>query len=296
MTSEQLCQKCLAPFGGGHTPEHCPVIPVQKSRVCEYPYCNPHFDSLDIVFQIYQKYRDGIISDMKDYKFREDYLPKCTPRSRRLYEYKGFTHNGVDYEASCYMIRHLVDMKTDKLNWCLMMDHTLVIDSVENLPTVVKKHYSLNETTKFNRHCDCVQYSTGDDWLWFIDEDEDTYYDSEKEISYEEYYSDSEEEEFEIERERQRGVVNTHFDTSDEESDDDESIGENEINETPLQVKESAIVEDKCPICVEELTTCNHTVSACGHQFHTSCLIKWFSNKASKETRSQCPVCRKQMV
>jgi hypothetical protein len=49
--------------------------------------------------------------------------------------------------------------------------------------------------------------------------------------------------------------------------------------------------EDSCSICLDPMTSRNYTkLGACGHLFHTSCIVEWGSH--GKET---CPCCRKTM-
>lgn len=42
-----------------------------------------------------------------------------------------------------------------------------------------------------------------------------------------------------------------------------------------------------CTICLEHITENNHVLD-CGHNFHTTCIIKWF-----RSDHNQCPNCRK---
>ena len=58
---------------------------------------------------------------------------------------------------------------------------------------------------------------------------------------------------------------------------------------TPL--REEVIPETCCPICMEDLTTCDKTVTRCGHQFHGSCLLKYMGTSSTMV----CPCCREEM-
>ena len=60
-----------------------------------------------------------------------------------------------------------------------------------------------------------------------------------------------------------------------------------------VTVKDKAIDDKTCPICMDDLTECNRMVGACGHQFHASCMMTWASQprSASKE----CPCCRSRL-
>jgi len=60
-----------------------------------------------------------------------------------------------------------------------------------------------------------------------------------------------------------------------------------------VTVKDKAIDDKTCPICMDELTECNRMVGACGHQFHATCMMTWASQprSASKE----CPCCRSRL-
>ena len=54
--------------------------------------------------------------------------------------------------------------------------------------------------------------------------------------------------------------------------------------------------ENCCPICIEIIDTCNslttnHTITDCGHLFHTSCIMKHVSMNGF-----QCPYCRTYMI
>ena len=45
--------------------------------------------------------------------------------------------------------------------------------------------------------------------------------------------------------------------------------------------------DDLCSICLNNLDDeQTYTLEACGHQFHTKCIINWFRNS------STCPCCR----
>ena len=46
----------------------------------------------------------------------------------------------------------------------------------------------------------------------------------------------------------------------------------------------------ECPICYDELTMVNFTVTRCGHAMHASCVFD------SLEYRTDCPLCRTQLV
>jgi hypothetical protein len=45
-----------------------------------------------------------------------------------------------------------------------------------------------------------------------------------------------------------------------------------------------------CSICLEEIKKKNSCVTKCGHNFHTSCLMKWTMKNNS------CPECRKNIA
>lgn len=63
--------------------------------------------------------------------------------------------------------------------------------------------------------------------------------------------------------------------------------------EQELVVKDKVIADTTCPICMEDLTDCNRTVAACGHQFHTNCMINWV--RQPRSTCTSCPTCRAPM-
>ena len=44
-----------------------------------------------------------------------------------------------------------------------------------------------------------------------------------------------------------------------------------------------------CEICLEELQSGSGTTLACGHSYHTCCIIEWFRRRQS---RGRCPTCR----
>ncbi len=46
----------------------------------------------------------------------------------------------------------------------------------------------------------------------------------------------------------------------------------------------------ECPICKEELTDVNISVSDCNHKFHFKCLHEWI------EKSNSCPMCRNPLV
>ena len=47
---------------------------------------------------------------------------------------------------------------------------------------------------------------------------------------------------------------------------------------------------EECPICINELVkTKNYTITQCGHEFHSSCLIQ------SCRQKNSCPICRKNL-
>jgi hypothetical protein len=47
---------------------------------------------------------------------------------------------------------------------------------------------------------------------------------------------------------------------------------------------------NECPICINELVkTTNYTITQCGHEFHSSCLIQ------SCRQKNSCPICRKNL-
>ena len=60
-----------------------------------------------------------------------------------------------------------------------------------------------------------------------------------------------------------------------------------------LVVKDKVIEDTTCPICMEDLTECNKTVAACGHQFHASCMMTWV--RQPRSTCKNCPTCRAPM-
>jgi hypothetical protein len=53
-----------------------------------------------------------------------------------------------------------------------------------------------------------------------------------------------------------------------------------------LHVAKKPIEETTCAICLGELTDCNKTITACGHQYHTNCLMRCM------RTTAKCPTCR----
>ena len=53
-----------------------------------------------------------------------------------------------------------------------------------------------------------------------------------------------------------------------------------------LEVAKKPIEETTCAICLEDLTDCNKTITACGHQYHTNCLMRCM------RTTDKCPTCR----
>jgi hypothetical protein len=61
------------------------------------------------------------------------------------------------------------------------------------------------------------------------------------------------------------------------------------VEEPELKVVEKPIEETSCPICLDTLGETNHCVGACGHQFHTSCMMKACQRKNS------CPTCRQRL-
>ena len=63
--------------------------------------------------------------------------------------------------------------------------------------------------------------------------------------------------------------------------------------EPELVVKDKVIQDTTCPICMEDLTECNKTVAACGHQFHASCMMTWV--RQPRSTCTNCPTCRAPM-
>ena len=49
--------------------------------------------------------------------------------------------------------------------------------------------------------------------------------------------------------------------------------------------------EDCCPVCLEKIDfSKDYTITKCGHQFHSSCLLQ-----ASK-TKNTCPICREVLI
>ena len=48
---------------------------------------------------------------------------------------------------------------------------------------------------------------------------------------------------------------------------------------------ETIIKSDSCSICLKKFNKNNITI-ACGHQFHSQCILKWMENKKN------CPICR----
>ena len=61
------------------------------------------------------------------------------------------------------------------------------------------------------------------------------------------------------------------------------------VEEPELKVVEKPIEETTCPICLDTLGETNRSVGACGHQFHTSCMMKACQRKNS------CPTCRQRL-
>jgi Zinc finger, C3HC4 type (RING finger) len=57
----------------------------------------------------------------------------------------------------------------------------------------------------------------------------------------------------------------------------------NPLFETPEPMGE-------CPICYEDLTMINFTVTTCGHKFHSSCIFQ------ALEKKEHCPCCRHQLI
>ena len=54
-------------------------------------------------------------------------------------------------------------------------------------------------------------------------------------------------------------------------------------------------VLDNCPICLEEISQINRTITPCGHTFHSSCIFKHIIAAHSCPTMMSliCPLCRK---
>jgi len=57
----------------------------------------------------------------------------------------------------------------------------------------------------------------------------------------------------------------------------------NPLFETPEPMGE-------CPICYEDLTMINFTITTCGHKFHSSCIFQ------ALEKKEHCPCCRHQLI
>ena len=57
-----------------------------------------------------------------------------------------------------------------------------------------------------------------------------------------------------------------------------------------LHVATKPVEEITCAICLEDLTDCNKTITACGHQYHTNCLMRCM------RTTDKCPTCRKPVM
>ena len=55
-------------------------------------------------------------------------------------------------------------------------------------------------------------------------------------------------------------------------------------------VVEKPVEETTCAICLDNLTDCNKTITACGHQYHTNCLMRCM------RTTDKCPTCRKPVM
>ena len=55
-------------------------------------------------------------------------------------------------------------------------------------------------------------------------------------------------------------------------------------------VVEKPVEETTCAICLDALTDCNKTITACGHQYHTNCLMRCM------RTTDKCPTCRKPVM
>ena len=52
-------------------------------------------------------------------------------------------------------------------------------------------------------------------------------------------------------------------------------------------------MSSRCSICYDNMsTTSDHTITKCGHRFHTSCLFKWIMSNGNKS----CPFCRMKLI
>ena len=60
---------------------------------------------------------------------------------------------------------------------------------------------------------------------------------------------------------------------------------------TPAQpsVQQQALVEEECPICLEQITQANRYITPCRHIFHKTCIDAW------KTKNHTCPLCRGQI-
>jgi hypothetical protein len=51
-------------------------------------------------------------------------------------------------------------------------------------------------------------------------------------------------------------------------------------------------VDEKCPICLEEILCTSKFQTECGHIFHTVCWNKYIVNLQEKSLTKKCPLCR----
>lgn len=58
--------------------------------------------------------------------------------------------------------------------------------------------------------------------------------------------------------------------------------------QSPIPLFSSNIIEEnKCSICLDNLSHDIHKIPECGHEYHNNCLISWL-----RSGNSSCPVCR----
>jgi len=61
-------------------------------------------------------------------------------------------------------------------------------------------------------------------------------------------------------------------------------------NMTPINDDAAQQIVDECPICFEDINDIKNVTLQCTHRFHVDCINKW------EETKSECPLCRGQIV
>jgi len=47
------------------------------------------------------------------------------------------------------------------------------------------------------------------------------------------------------------------------------------------------VQEEKCSICLDDLSDNKHKITECGHEFHSNCIISWL-----RSGNTSCPICR----